>query len=220
MIRENRKIIVAIDGYSSCGKSSFAKMIASELKYIHIDSGAMYRAVALYARNGEDVVHSLDRIQISFRNMDGMNQIYLNGVNVEKDIRTVEIGADASTISKIAEVRRFLVSQQQRMGKEKGIVMDGRDIGTIVFPKAEIKIFMTASMEVRAKRRYDELITKGMPADYESVRKDIRFRDEQDTTREVSPLRKAEDAVVLDNSNLSFDDQMNWFRKLMAEKGF
>jgi len=222
MIRLKKKIIVAIDGYSSCGKSSFSKLIASELSYIHIDSGAMYRAVALYnihSKSEEDIIRSLPEIQIKFKIIAGENQIFLNDKNVEKAIRTVEISTAASNISKIGEVRSFLVAQQQQMGIEKGIVMDGRDIGTVVFPVAEVKIFMTAGMEVRVQRRYDELVSKGMAADYDKVREDIMKRDQQDTTREISPLRQAPDAVVLDNSCMSFDDQMVWFRQLLVEKG-
>ncbi|MBN2613262.1 MAG: (d)CMP kinase [Bacteroidales bacterium] len=220
----NKKPVIAIDGYSSCGKSTFAKAIAKQMGYLYIDSGAMYRAVALYGiRNklvdGKTVqqaqlINQLDNIQIDFRkNMEGRYATFLNGENVEDEIRGVEISEHASNVSKIKEVRAKLVALQQAMGKNGGIVMDGRDIGTVVFPHAEIKIFMTASPEIRAQRRYDELKARGMEADYQEVLKNLQLRDLQDSTRTESPLKKADGAVVLDNSHMSPDDQMKWFRK-------
>ncbi len=228
MISLKKKIIVAIDGYSSCGKSSFAKLIAYDLGYLYLDSGSMYRAVALFALNKgyiekkqinqAELIKSLPEIHISFNHKKGDNHILLNDKNIESEIRSVEVSSMASTISKIAEVRSLLVRMQQDMGKEKGMVMDGRDIGTVVFPNAEIKIFMTADMNVRAKRRYDELISKGIPVSFEEVLEDIKTRDNQDKNREISPLRQAEDATLLDNSYMTFDDQMNWFHQLLTDR--
>ncbi len=228
MVSLKKKIIVAIDGYSSCGKSSFAKLIASELGYIHLDSGAMYRAVALFAIrknlidanyiNSVELINSLSEIGISFINRNDESFTLLNGENVEQEIREVEVSSIASTISKIGEVREYLVGLQQMMGKDKGIVMDGRDIGTVVFPGAEIKIFMTASMEVRTKRRYDELKSKGIKARLGEVTENIKMRDEQDTTRKISPLRQAEDAILLDNSSMTFEEQMVWFEHILNKK--
>jgi len=228
MILLKKKIIIAIDGYSSCGKSSFAKLIASDLDYIHLDSGAMYRAVALFAFrkglteekqfNEAEFKNSLSDINISFKNTHGENHTFLNDEDVEKEIREVEVSAAASTISKIREVREHLVRMQQEMGKYKEIVMDGRDIGTVVFPDAEVKIFMTADMNIRAKRRYEELKAKGISGSFEEISENIELRDNQDTQREISPLRQAEDAVVLDNSSMSFDEQMVWFRHLLEKK--
>ena len=223
-----KKIIIAIDGYSSCGKSSFAKLIASDLQYIYLDSGAMYRAIALWAikkgylnengYNDPDFIKNLPENNISFKNINGENRTFLNGEDVEKEIRKVDIAYAASTISKVREVREYLVSLQQAMGTEKGIVMDGRDIGTVVFPDAEVKIFMTAETNIRVKRRFDELKEKGISASFEEVVKDIEARDKQDTEREISPLRQAVDAVVLDNSHMTFKEQMIWFRQLVKKK--
>ncbi len=228
MIKLRNKIIIAIDGYSSCGKSSFAKRIARELNYLYLDSGAMYRMVALYALQSgyvnenylhkEQLLKQLDRIHISFKIVHGENLAFLNNINVEKEIRGVEVSSVVSQISKIPEVRKRLVKLQQELGKEKGIVMDGRDIGTVVFPKAEIKIFMTAEPAIRAKRRFDELNMKGIPASMEEIERNINDRDYQDMNRGISPLTKATDAVLLDNSYMNFEDQMKWFHELLHRK--
>ena len=185
-----RKIIIAIDGFSSCGKSTMAKDLAREIGYIYIDSGAMYRAVM----NVET----------------GRPDTYLDGVNVEGKIRTMEVSSRVSPVAALDFVREAMVAQQQEMGKEKGIVMDGRDIGTTVFPDAELKVFVTASPEVRAQRRYDELKAKGQPASYEEILENVKQRDYIDQHREVSPLRKADDALLLDNSHLSIEEQKAW----------
>ena len=223
MSTKHDKIIIAIDGYSSCGKSTFAKAIAARLGYIFIDTGAMYRAVTLYAlehgaiRSGvvdEDaVVASLKDIDIDFRfNPErGASDIYVNGDLVEGKIRTIEVSNCVSGVSSVGEVREKLVAMQQQMGRNKGIVMDGRDIGTVVFPDAEIKIFMTADPAVRAQRRYDELTAKGEQVSLSEIEENVRSRDIADQNRAISPLRKADDAVVLDNSYMSIDDQMVWF---------
>jgi cytidylate kinase len=228
MIRLQKKIIVAIDGYSSCGKSSFARLIARELDYIHLDSGAMYRAVTFYALqkgcisekkiNIPMLIANLSQIHVSFRNQRGNNYTYLNEEPVESAIRGVEVSSMVSEISKLPEVRKHLVKLQQQMGNDKGIVMEGRDIGTVVFPDAEIKIFMTADTSVRAKRRYDELRAKGMSVSIEEITRNITERDDLDIHREISPLVKADDAVVLDNSHMTFGGQMNWFRELLIRR--
>lgn len=207
------KIIVAIDGYSSCGKSTIAKALAQYAGYTYVDTGAMYRAIALYTlRNGitdnDAVIAALPDIRVGFIRIDGAQHVTLNGEDVESQIRTLEVGNRASQVSQIREVREFLVAQQQKMGDDKGIVMDGRDIGTVVFPKAELKLFLTALPEVRAQRRFDELVRKGEQPDYEEVLKDVNDRDYRDTHRAESPLRQAEDAVVVDNSHLTPDEQM------------
>lgn len=208
-----KKIIVAVDGPSSSGKSTIAKAIAKAVGYNYIDTGAMYRAVALYAlRNDiapQDLLPHLDQINIAFTRVeDGSQHTLLNGEDVEKQIRTLEVGNMASQVSPIKEVRAFLVAQQQAMGKEKGIVMDGRDIGTVVFPQAELKLFITASPEVRAMRRYKELVGKGEKPVFEDVVADINDRDYRDTHRAESPLRQAEDAILYDNSGMELEDQM------------
>ncbi|ERT61439.1 cytidylate kinase [Prevotella sp. BV3P1] len=218
-----KKIVIAIDGYSSCGKSTMAKNLARQLGYVYVDTGAMYRAVTLYAlrhqlfeADGEVNAASLQRdmpdIRISFRfnKQTGKPDTYLNDELVEQEIRTMQVSERVSKIAALPFVRTALVAQQQRMGGDKGIVMDGRDIGTVVFPHAELKIFVTASAEVRAQRRYDELQQKGMPARYDDILKNVQERDYIDSHREVSPLRKAEDAVELDNSNLTIDEQQQW----------
>jgi len=222
-----RPLIIAIDGFSSCGKSTFAKAIAQKLGYAYIDTGAMYRAVTLFAlKNGmitdgtidtHALIGQLDEIHISFRRNSetGENETFLNGLCVERDIRTIAVSDAVSEISAIKEVRQKLVSLQQAMGKDKAIVMDGRDIGTNVFPDADIKIFMTASPEVRTQRRYDELVQKGMPASWDEIAQNLAKRDHIDQTREESPLRQAPDAVVLDNSNMTPDEQMIWFEKFL-----
>ena len=217
-----KKITIAIDGFSSCGKSTMAKDLAKEMGYIYIDSGAMYRAVTLYSienglfcgdeMNVETLKSQINHIHITFR-MDpetGRPITYLNGTNVENKIRTMEVSSKVSPISTLDFVREALVAQQQAMGREKGIVMDGRDIGTTVFPDAELKIFVTASAEVRAQRRYDELQAKGEEADFDSILENVKQRDYIDQNREVSPLRKAEDALTLDNTNLTIEEQRDW----------
>jgi len=217
-----KKIIIAIDGHSSCGKSTMAKSIAQELGYIYIDSGAMYRVVTLYAlRNGlinngvpntEKLIAELKNIKITFKwdEILGKNTTFLNGENVEEEIRRLEVSENVSPISTIAEVRHEMVKQQRENSKNKGIVMDGRDIGTVVFPDAELKIFMTASPEIRAQRRFLELKEKGQEVDFDSILQNVEGRDEIDSNREVSPLKRAEDALILDNSCLSREDQLKW----------
>jgi cytidylate kinase len=208
------KIIVAIDGYSSCGKSTIAKALAKYAGYTYVDTGAMYRAVALYAvRAGIghqilDVVEKLKDIHIGFSQTPEGQHVTLNGEDVEAHIRTLEIGNMASQISTIKQVRAFLVEQQQAMGEKKGIVMDGRDIGTVVFPNAELKLFLTASPEVRAERRFKELQAKGEKPVWEEVLADVNDRDYRDTHRAESPLRQADDAVVVDNSTMTREEQM------------
>ena len=225
-----KKIIIAIDGHSSCGKSTMAKSLAQELGYIYIDSGAMYRVVTLYAlRNGlinnglpdtKKLIEELKNIKITFKwdELAGKNTTFLNGENVEEEIRRLEVSQNVSPISTIAEVRREMVKQQRENGKNKGIVMDGRDIGTVVFPDAELKIFMTASPEIRAQRRFDELKQKGLEVDFAEILKNVEGRDQIDSNREVSPLKKAEDALVLDNSNLTREQQLEWTLEKVKEK--
>ena len=207
------KIIVAIDGFSSCGKSTIAKALAKYAGYTYVDTGAMYRAIALYIlrkhiTDTPEIVAALPKIQVGFVLTDGAQHVTLNGEDVESQIRTLEVGNRASEISTIKEVRAFLVAQQQAMGEQKGIVMDGRDIGTVVFPKAELKLFLTATPEVRAQRRFDELVEKGEKPDFKAVLEDVNARDYRDTHRAESPLRQAEDAIVVDNSNLTREQQM------------
>lgn len=210
-----RKIIIAIDGYSSCGKSTFAKAIAAKMGYIFIDTGAMYRAVTLYALRGgvaenpAAIIEELDKIDITFRFNDqlGRSEIYLNGENVDQQIRSLEVSSAVSQVSQIAQVRLKLVSMQQIMGRDKGVVMDGRDIGTVVFPEAELKIFMTADPAIRAMRRYTEM---NGAISLEEIEKNVRERDYQDENREISPLRRAKDALTLDNSSMSVAQQMEW----------
>ncbi|WP_455671432.1 (d)CMP kinase [Phocaeicola sp.] len=217
-----KKITIAIDGYSSCGKSTMAKDLAREIGYIYIDSGAMYRAVTLYClENGlftekgidtDTLRKSLSEIKISFR-LDPDTQrpvTYLNGKNVEDRIRTMEVSSHVSPVAALGFVREALVKQQQEMGKQKGIVMDGRDIGTVVFPDAELKIFVTASAEIRAQRRYDELKAKGQEASYDEILANVKERDYIDQNREVGPLRRADDAMLLDNSHLTIAEQKEW----------
>ncbi len=226
----NKKITIAIDGFSSTGKSTIAKQLAKYLGYIYVDTGAMYRTVTLFAmQNGfvglnfihqEKLIDKLTNIKITFRFNEelGFAEVYLNGVNVEKKIRSLEVSNLVSKVSAISKVREKLVSEQQTMGLHKGIVMDGRDIGTVVFPSAELKIFMTASAHTRAKRRYDELIEKGDDVSYEEIYKNVVERDQMDTTREDSPLVKAEDAIEIDNSNLTKEEQFKMILKLVQEK--
>lgn len=218
-----KKITIAIDGFSSCGKSTMAKDLAKEIGYIYVDTGAMYRSVTLYALRHnlfnadgsireEELKAQMKNIDISFQlnKTTGKPDTFLNGENVEKDIRSMEVSSHVSPIAALPFVRAALVAQQQRMGAGKGIVMDGRDIGTVVFPDAELKIFVTASAEVRAQRRYDELKAKGMEADFNDILKNVEERDYIDSHRATSPLRKAPDAIELDNSNLTIAQQQQW----------
>ena len=217
-----KKITIAIDGFSSCGKSTMAKDLAKEIGYIYIDSGAMYRAVTLYSlqqgifgADGIDEVRlqqEMEQIHISFQlnTTTGRPDTYLNGVNVEQQIRTMEVSSHVSPIAALPFVREAMVKQQQEMGKAKGIVMDGRDIGTTVFPDAELKIFVTASPEIRAQRRYDELKAKGEQANLQEILENVKQRDYIDQHRETSPLRKADDALLLDNSQLNIAEQKEW----------
>jgi cytidylate kinase len=216
------QIIIAIDGHSSCGKSTVAKEIAKKLGYLYIDSGAMYRAVTLFAlRNGlaadgqvnaQELIKRLPAIQVEFRfNPETLrNETILNGENVEEEIRRLPVSQHVSPVATIREVREAMVALQQEMGKNKGIVMDGRDIGTVVFPRAELKIFMTARPEVRAQRRYDELKAKGQQVKFDEILANVIERDRIDSGREISPLKKADDAIVLDNSDINREQQLEW----------
>lgn len=213
------KIVIAIDGFSSTGKSTIAKHLAKELNYLYVDTGAMYRAVTLYAMqrgfiredffDKELLIQNLKNISLEFRYNDDLkfSEMYLNGENVEREIRTMEVSGYVSLVSEISEVRKKLVEQQQLMGKNKGLVMDGRDIGTVVFPDAELKLFMTASPEKRATRRYKELLDRGHKVSYEEVLENVQKRDFIDSTREDSPLTKADDAVEFDNSDMGLKEQ-------------
>jgi len=213
------KITIAIDGFSSTGKSTVAKQIAKHLGYVYVDSGAMYRAVTFYAMqngfidnshfNTKGLISHLQNINIGFTFNErlGFAEVYLNSENIEKQIRTLEVSSFVSKVATVSEVREQLVKQQQKMGEDKGVVMDGRDIGTVVFPKAELKIFMTASAETRAKRRFDELVDRGDDVIYENVLRNVQERDYIDSNREDSPLLKADDAIEIDNSNLSQQEQ-------------
>ena len=224
-----KKITIAIDGHSSCGKSTMAKDLAREVGYVYVDTGAMYRCVTLYAlRNGlftpdgikeDELRQQMPNIQISFKfNAEtGRPDTYLNGELVEQDIRTMEVSNHVSPIATLGFVREAMVAQQQQIGKDKGVVMDGRDIGTVVFPDAELKIFVTASAEVRAQRRYDELKGKGMEADYDDILKNVQERDYIDSHREVSPLKQAPDAILLDNSQMTIDEQKDWLMQRFKE---
>ena len=215
----DKKITIAVDGFSSCGKSTLAKQLAAKLGYVYIDSGAMYRAVTLYAlRNNmivdeeldtKKLIASLDDVKIHFElNANGEPQTFLNGTNVEREIRKIYVSQWVSPVAAVPEVRHVMVAQQQKMGEAKGVVMDGRDIGTTVFPNAELKIFVTAEVDVRAQRRYDEMLSKGEPADMNEVKQNLQERDHIDQSRAESPLRKADDAVVLDNSHITRDEQL------------
>ena len=221
-----KKITIAIDGLSSCGKSTMAKELAKAIGYIYVDTGAMYRAVTLFAlRHGifntdgsvqlEKLKEMMPQIGVSFKlnSVTGRPETYLNSENVEQEIRSMEVSAHVSPIAAIDFVRTALVAQQQQMGKEKGIVMDGRDIGTVVFPDAELKIYVTADAEVRAQRRFEELKEKGQPADFNTILKNVQERDYIDSHREVSPLRKADDALELDNSHLTIAQQNAWLKE-------
>mgnify|MGYP002616582274 FL=1 len=229
--KKMKKITIAIDGFSSCGKSTMAKDLAREIGYIYVDTGAMYRAVTLFAMRGgmfgadgsidtAALEAAMGGILISFRlnGTTGCPDTYLNGELVEKEIRSLEVSSHVSPVAALPFVRKALVAQQRRMGEEKGIVMDGRDIGTDVFPDAELKVFVTASARVRAQRRFDELQAKGMPADFDDILKNVEQRDYIDSHREVSPLRKAEDAVELDNSNMTIAEQKAWLMDLFRER--
>ena len=229
MSDNTNKIIIAIDGHSSCGKSTVAKEVARKLNYIFIDSGAMYRAVTLYClrhnliKNGivdiPELRNNIGKIKVSFRfNAEtNHNDIWLNGENVEQEIRLLTVSQNVSPVAAVAEVRHLLVALQQEMGKSKGIVMDGRDIGTVVFPEAELKIFMTAQPDVRAKRRFDELTAKGEKVSYDDIKANIIERDRYDETREESPLRKADDAIILDNSFMTREEQLEWILSKVIE---
>lgn len=209
-----RPLIVAIDGYSSCGKSTIAKALAKHACSTYVDTGAMYRAIALFmtrqnVKKTESIIKELSQVHVGFTTTaDGSQHVTLNGEDVESQIRTLEIGNRASEISQIKEVRAFLVAQQQKMGEQNGVVMDGRDIGTVVFPNADLKLFLTAKPEVRAQRRFDELIEKGEHPKYEDVLADVNDRDYRDTHRAESPLRQAEDAIVVDNSDMTREEQL------------
>jgi len=225
-----KKLIIAIDGYSSCGKSTFAKAIARELNYTYIDTGAMYRAVTLFClRKGyvgkgsvdlDSILTDLDDIHICFKyNSDILEyETCLNSENVEREIRSIEVSAHVSKVSQIYEVRTRMVELQRQMGVLKGVVMDGRDIGTVVFPDADIKIFMTASTDIRAKRRYDELKARNVSVEFDEIRKNIIARDIADENRDISPLRRADDAILLDNSRMTVNEQMEWIRKIIENK--
>ena len=226
-----KKIVIAIDGFSSCGKSTMAKDLAREVGYIYVDTGAMYRAVTLFAMRNDvfDAEGNIDEtrlkallpdVKLTFQlnNETKLPEVCLNGENVERYIRTLEVSQHVSPIAALPFVREKLVEQQQAMGKEKGIVMDGRDIGTVVFPDAELKIFVTASAEIRAQRRFKELEAKGMPATFDEILQNVEQRDYIDTHRETSPLRQADDALVLDNSHLTIADQKVWLMEKFNER--
>lgn len=226
-----KKIVIAIDGFSSCGKSTMAKDLAREVGYIYVDTGAMYRAVTLFAMRNDvfDAEGNIDEtrlkallpdVKLTFQlnNETKLPEVCLNGENVERYIRTLEVSQHVSPIAALPFVREKLVELQQAMGNEKGIVMDGRDIGTVVFPNAELKIFVTASAEIRAQRRFKELETKGMPADFDEILQNVKQRDYIDTHRETSPLRQADDALVLDNSHLTIAEQKVWLMEKFNER--
>lgn len=226
-----KKITIAIDGFSSCGKSTMAKMLAKEVGYIYVDTGAMYRAVTLFAmRNGmiapngevnrDELKQKMQTLRVEFKlnEQTGRAETYLNGENVENEIRGMEVSSHVSAIAAIDFVRTALVEQQQRMGRDKGIVMDGRDIGTVVFPDAELKVFVTASAEIRAQRRFDELKGKGIKANFDEILNNVQQRDYIDSHREVSPLRKADDAIELDNGELTIAQQLQWLVEKFEER--
>ena len=231
-ILNKKGLTIAVDGYSSCGKSTFAKEIARKLNYKYIDSGAMYRAITLLCSKkniirGEEInIKALELLladtDIDFRFTDTRNrhETFLNGKNVEDEIRTAGVSDYVSQVSEIGQVREKMVLIQRRYGKEGGIVMDGRDIGTVVFPDADLKIFMTANPEIRAERRYKELKGKGIDSDFEAVKKNIEKRDHIDSNRKISPLKKAADAIVLDNSNMTVPEQMEWFEELLSKLNY
>lgn len=230
MIKTSNPLIIAIDGHSSTGKSSFAKTIAEELAYVYIDSGAMYRAITLFALRQKIIIADLvdekkleeifDSISIAFvkNKINGKNEMHLNHENVETEIRGIEVSQNVSIISKIAFVRRKMVAFQRKMGENRSVVMDGRDIGTVVFPKADIKIFMTADPLIRAERRFRELLGNGIKVSLQEIEQNILERDFIDQNREESPLRKADDAVIIDNSYMSPEEQMDWFKDFIKDK--
>ena len=225
-----KNITIAIDGFSSTGKSTLAKQLAKKLEYVYVDSGAMYRAVTFYAMqkslisedhfDKEKLIASLNNIDLKFKYnpLLGFAEIYLNNVNVEKEIRTLKVSKLVSKVAEVSEVRRKLVEQQQKMGLNKGVVMDGRDIGTVVFPKAELKLFMIASPAKRAKRRFDELTVKGDKVTYAEILTNVEYRDHIDSTRKDSPLLKATDAIEIDNSNLTVEEQFDKIYKIVLSK--
>jgi len=229
-VKMEKKLIIAIDGYSSCGKSTFARLIAKELNYIFIDSGAMYRAVTLFCMrknyinfrslNTSAILSEIKNIRIDFVFNPDLNEYetFLNSENVEKEIRGMEVTAHVSKISQIHEVRERMVELQRQISVSEGIVMDGRDIGTVVFPHADIKIFMTASLDIRAKRRHSELKNKGVKIDFDEIKRSIIARDIADENRDISPLRRADDAIVLDNSRMTVDEQMLWIKQIIDNK--
>jgi len=225
-----KRLIIAIDGYSSCGKSTFARSIANMLDYLYIDSGAMYRAVTLYCLrkqlagpggvNVNAIISRLEDINIDFVYNPDIREYetFLNSENVEKEIRSMEVTSYVSRVSQISEVRTRMVELQREIGSSRGIVMDGRDIGTVVFPDADIKIFMTASVDIRAKRRFDELKEKGIKAEFEEIKRNIIARDIADENRDISPLRRADDAIILDNSRMTVKQQMIWIEQIIKNK--
>lgn len=225
-----KKITIAIDGFSSTGKSTIAKQLATKLHYIYVDSGAMYRAVTLYAMqqsfisknafNSERLISELPKINLIFKfnSALGFAEMYLNGMNVENEIRTLEVSKFVSKVAEISEVRRKLVEQQQEIGIHKGVVMDGRDIGTVVFPNAELKLFINASAEKRAQRRYDELIKRGDKVTFDEIFMNVQYRDHIDSTREDSPLIIADDAIEIDNSDMTLEEQFKYIYKISVEK--
>jgi cytidylate kinase len=224
-----KKLIIAVDGFSSCGKSTMAKTLAKTLNYTYVDSGAMYRAATLFClqngllQNGlldvGGLCARLDEIEVSFRNnAEGVSQTYLNGVNVEREIRAMEVSNAVSIVSAVGFVREKMVELQRRAGDEGGIVMDGRDIGTVVFPQADLKIFVTADARIRAQRRYDELVAKGQPEDFDEILQNIEKRDLLDQTREVSPLRRAADAIEMDNGLFNLQEQDAWLLEHVNRK--
>ncbi|WP_422104292.1 (d)CMP kinase [Winogradskyella sp.] len=227
---DKQNIVIAIDGFSSTGKSTIAKQLAKQLNYIYVDTGAMYRAVTYFALenhligegffHSEQLIEKLDGINITFRFNEalGFAEVYLNGKNIEKAIRTLKVSSYVSLVSTISEVRQKLVEQQQLMGKDKGIVMDGRDIGTVVFPEAELKIFMRASAETRAQRRYKELLERGHNLSYNDVLENVTTRDQIDSTREDSPLVKADDAIEIDNSDLTIEEQIKTILEMVYDQ--
>ncbi|HEC41738.1 MAG TPA: (d)CMP kinase [Bacteroides sp.] len=229
-MKNTEDLVIAIDGHSSGGKSTFAKALAKKMGLTYVDSGAMYRAVALYALENElivdekvkrqDLIERLDAItiEIRFNSEKNRHETWLNGRNIEDEIRGVEVSKWASTVSAIPEVRITMVDLQRKISKNKGVVMDGRDIGTVVFPSADIKIFLTAQAEVRAERRYKEMVENGLQASYHEVLDNIMLRDHQDSTREASPLKRAKDSIDLDNSAMSMDEQMKWFEELLEKR--
>jgi cytidylate kinase len=226
-----KKLIIAVDGFSSCGKSTMAKTLAKTLNYTYVDSGAMYRAASLFClQNGllmdgeldvEALRSRLDEIVVTFKNnAEGVSQTYLNGVNVEREIRTMEVSNVVSVVSAVDFVREKMVELQRKAGAEGGIVMDGRDIGTVVFPQADLKIFVTADATIRAQRRYDELLLKGQPEDFNEILKNIEKRDLLDQTRDVSPLRKASDAIEMDNGLFNLEQQDAWLLDQVNKKSY